>query len=167
MNINDFGSTIEESEMTESDVTSLFMESFKRKTKFHSSLFENSFTQKLLTSSLLNFHDHESTKYCEYSLTSPDFLTDLQSISAHIKCKIMEKQDDGKLIDLDQNTLIGTIPSSVISNVIKNFRVFIYDTQISTEKSDRYSLISYITQYFNAQFTDIQDWDHDTGYYHY
>ena len=121
MNINDFGANIEENEAGEDEsVVSMFMDSFKRKTKFHASLFENSFTQKLQTSSLINFHDHASSKFCEYTLTSANFLTDLQSLSAHATCKIMEEKSDGSLVPLEDNVLVGTIPSSVISNIIKN-----------------------------------------------
>ena len=164
MNLHDFGTTIEQNEAVEDDsVVTMFLESFKRKTKFHASLFENSFTQKLNTSSLLNFHDHSSTKFCEYTLTSADFLTDLHSLSAHVRCKIVEEKSDGSLVDLKNDLLVGTIPSSIVSNLIKNFWLFIYDTQISTEKSDRYSLVSYITQYFNAQSTYVKHWDPDSG----
>ena len=61
--------------------------------------------------------------------------------------------------------LVGTIPSSIIANCIKNFRLFIFDTQISAERPDRYSLISYISHYFNGQLTDPKHCCFDSGLY--
>ena len=166
MNLQNYGPTIEENEATEDEnVISMFTDSFKRKTKFHPSLFENSFTQKIVSSSLINYQDHAATKFMEFNLSSSDFLTDLPSLTAHIKCCIKELKPDGSIINLDDNLLIGTIPSSLISNVIKNFRLFIFDTQISTEKSDRYSLTSYVTNYFNSQLTHLKHFDMENGYY--
>ena len=81
----------------------------------------------------------------EFRLVSNDFLTDLHSLTGHIECKIQEKKSDGTLQNLARGNLIGTIPSSIISNCIKNFRLFLYDRQLSPERSDRYSLISYLS----------------------
>ena len=151
--------------MTEdAGVVKLFMDSFKRKTKFHKSLFEHSFTQRINPVSMVNFADHESSKFLEFNLTSQDLLTDMHSLTAHTKCRILELKNDS-LTNLDEQTMIGTIPNSIISNIIKNFRLFLFDTQISTEKPDRYSLVSYITQYFNAQMTHAEHWNPITGFY--
>lgn len=165
MNINNFGNTIEENELAENDVFNMFMGSFKRKVKFHPSLFENSFTQKISPQPTPNFQDHKPSKYMEFRLVSNDFLTDLHSLTGHIECKIQEKKSDGTLANLTRGNLIGTIPSSIISNCIKNFRLFLYDRQLSPERSDRYSLISYFTQYFNSQLTNLKEIDFDTGLY--
>ena len=165
MNINNFGNTIEENELAENDVFNMFMSSFKRKVKFHPSLFENSFTQKISPQPTPNFEDHKSSKYMEFRLVSNEFLSDLHSLTGHIECKIMEKKSDGTLENLTKGNLIGTIPSSIISNCIKNFRLFLYDRQLSPERSDRYSLISYFTQYFNSQLTNPKEIDFDSGLY--
>ena len=165
MNLQDFGATIEESEMTEdAGVVQLFMDSFKRKTKFHKSLFEHSFTQRINPISMVNFKDHETSKFLEFNLSSQDLLTDMHSLTAHTKCRILELKD-GTLTNLDDQVMIGTIPNSIVSNIVKNFRLFLFDTQISTEKTDRYSLISYVTQYFNAQMTQADHWNPITGFY--
>ena len=92
MNINNFGNTIEENELAENDVFNMFMSSFKRKVKFHPSLFENSFTQKISPQPTPNFEDHKSSKYMEFRLVSNEFLSDLHSLTGHIECKIMEKK---------------------------------------------------------------------------
>ena len=165
MNVNNFGNTIEENELAENDVFDMFMASFKRKVKFHSSLFENSFTQKITAQPTPNFQDHQSSKYMQFHLVSNEFLSDLHSLTGHIECKIMEKKSDGTLKSLFSGNLIATIPSSVISNCIKNFRLFLYDRQMSPERSDRYSLISYLTQYFNSQLTNPKEIDYETGLY--
>ena len=165
MNLNNFGATIEENETGENENIGMFMNSFKRKLRFRDSLFENSFVQKINSQNLINMKDHSPSKYMEFNLSSADFLSDLQSITAHIKCKIMEKKADKTLGNLGSNILVGTIPSSIISNCIKNFRLFIFDTQISAERSDRYSLISYISHYFNGQLTDPKHCCFDDGLY--
>ena len=165
MNLNSFGSTIEQNESGEDESVSMFMNSFKRKTKFHPSLFENSFVQRVNPINLTNMKDHAATKFLEFNLGSNDFLTDLQSITAHVKCKIVEKKADNSTINLGKDIAVGTIPSSIISNLIKNFRLFIFDTQISTEKPDRYSLISYICHYFNGQLTNPENWSFRDGLY--
>ena len=163
MNLQNFGSSIEEGEMSEDSSVQFFLESFKRKTRFHKSLFEHSFTQKLNPISMVNFQDH-SSKFLEFNLSSQDLLTDIQSLTAHCKVKILEKKGE-ELVPLEDNLMIGTIPSSIVSNIIKNFRLFIFDTQISTEKTDRYSLISYVSQYFNAELNLTEHWNPITGFY--
>ena len=165
MNVNNFGNTIEENELAENDVFNMFMSSFKRKVKFHPSLFENSFTQKITPQPTPNFSDHKSSKYMEFRLVSNEFLSDLHSLTGHIECKIVEKKSNGTLENLAAGNLVATIPSSIISNCIKNFRLFLYDRQLSPERTDRYSLISYFTQYFNSQLTNLKEIEYETGLY--
>ena len=77
MNLQNFGSSIEEAEMTEDSSVQFFLESFKRKTRFNKSLFEHSFTQKLNPISMVNYQDHHSCKFLEF--TTPRLARELAS----------------------------------------------------------------------------------------
>ena len=66
MNYNDIADPIEEGQETEDISVTNFLSNFKRKAKTHNSLFENSFTQRLNTTSQVNFSDHSSNKFMEY-----------------------------------------------------------------------------------------------------
>ena len=165
MNLNDLGVAIEENETVEDKSILSFSQNFKKKIKSHTSLFENSFTQKISTRSQTNFNDFLPNKYIEFELESSDFLTDLQTLTAHVQCKILEDIGDNKYKPLGSGDLIGLIPGALISNLIKNFRLFLYQSQINSERPDKYSLISYITQYFDSHITDFEDFSMDDGFF--
>lgn len=165
MNLSDLGTSIEENEVVVDKTIENFSKNFKRKIKSHTSLFENSFTQKIVTKSQTNFNEHSSNKYIEFELENPDFLTDLQSLTGHVQCKIVEDMGNGNYKALDSQDLVGLIPGALISNIIKNFRLFLYQSQINSERPDKYSLISYITQYFDAHISDYEEFCMDSGFF--
>ena len=80
MNINEIEEGIQEHGETENKSIPIFLSNFKRKTKIHGSLFDNSFTQKVTTYSQTNFKDYKSSKFLEFKLDSSEFLSDLISI---------------------------------------------------------------------------------------
>ena len=125
-----------------------FLKTFSKKIKHYDSLFVSSFPQKIQAGQMIDYTSHSDTKFMEFDLTSPDLISDLSTLTANMTCRIREKTAEG-VIDLNATTKIGCIPGSVVNNAIKNLRVFLFDTQISPEKTDRYSLLSYIFEYFN------------------
>ena len=159
MNYNDIADPIEEGQETEDISVTNFLSNFKRKAKTHNSLFENSFTQRLNTTSQVNFSDHSSNKFMEYSLTSDEFLTDMSTISAHTKCKIV-RDNNGTHVPLEEGELVSTIGGSVIDALIKNFRLFLYTTQLNSERPDRYSILAYLSRFFDRDMTNPENFDY-------
>lgn len=159
MNFNEINEPIEEGQETEDITVSNFLSSFKRKAKTHTSLFENSFTQRLNTISQVNFSDHASNKFMEYSLASDEFLTDMTTITAHTKCKIV-RDNNGTHVPLEEGELVSTISGSVINALIKNFRLFLYTTQLNSERPDRYSILAYLSRFFDADMTTQENFDY-------
>ena len=138
----------ENNQLEEEESMDHFMKTFSKKIDKYDSLFISSFPQKINHKQMINYKAVNDSKYMEFDLGSPDMVSDLSTLTAHMRCKIQEKIGE-TLTNLKSGDLVGTIPGSVISNSIKNLRVFLYDTQISPEKANRYSLLSYIFEYFN------------------
>ena len=165
MNINDISEiNVEDGAETEDITVSNFVSNFKRKAKTHSSLFENSFTQKIVTTSQTNYKDYQSSKFQEYKLGSDEFLTDMTSITAHTKCKIV-RDNNGTHVPLESGESVATIAGGVINALIKNFRLFLYSTQLNSERPDRYTILAYLSRFFDADMTDVTDFDYLTGFY--
>ena len=159
MNINDIAEAIEDGQETEDIGVNNFLSNFKRKAKTHGSLFENSFTERLTTTSQINWTDYDSNKFLEYAVTSNSFLTDMTTITAHAECKIM-RDDNGTHVPLESGELVSTISGSVISALIKNFRLYLFTTQINSERPDRYSILAYLSRFFDADMTNDENFDY-------
>lgn len=135
-----------ESEEFSSEV---FLKTFSKKIKHYDSLFISSFPQKINPMELINYSSHAETKFMEFDLTSQELISDLSTLTAHLTCRVREQTEDGTIVNLPPGTTVGAIPGSILNNAVRNLRVFLYNTQISPEKSNRYSLLSYIFEYFN------------------
>ena len=140
---------VENNQMDEEASMNAFLNTFSKKISYYDSLFVSSFPQKINHKQTINYTNINEGKYMEFDLSTPDLVSDLSTLTAHLSCCIKELKSDGSIVNLDPEVLVGTIPGSIISNAVKNLRVFLFDTQISPEKSNRYSLLSYIFDYFN------------------
>ena len=156
---------VQNNQMEDEASSEAFLKTFSKKIKYYESLFISSFPQKVNHKELINYSSINETKYMEFDLSSPDLVSDLSSLTAHLSCRVRELNDDGTVTDLDATTEIGTIPGSIIGNTIRNLRVFLYDTQISPEKSNRYSLLSYMFEYFNKDIKAPKTINYQNGSY--
>ena len=127
----------------------IFLKTFSKEIKKYDSLFINSFPQKINAIQLINYDNIMDGKYLEFNLGSPDMISDLSTLTAFLECSIKELKEDGTISNLPPDCFCGTIPGSIVSNCIRNCRIFIFDKQISPEKSNRYSLLSYIFNFFD------------------
>ena len=156
---------VENNQMDEEISMNAFLNTFSTKISYYDSLFVNSFPQKINHKQMINYSNINEAKYMEFDLSSPDLVSDLSTLTAHLSCRIKELKSDGSIANLDPEVLIGTVPGSLISNTVKNLRVFLFDTQISPEKSNRYSLLSYIFDYFNKSNVAPKGINYQNGCY--
>jgi hypothetical protein len=143
--------------------TEEFISGFSKTIKNRESYFRSSFTEKIQAKQLIDWNSHNDTKYLEFDIGSHDMLSDLSTLNVHMKCQIMEKKADGTLAKLKANDYVGLIPGGICQNSIRNLRIFIFGTQISPERTNRYSLMSYVYNYFDRDDYGLDGIDYASG----
>ena len=155
---------VENNQLEEEADAEAFMKTFSKKVKYYDSLFLSSFSQKINHKQLINYSNINEAKFCEFDVTSPDMVSDLSTLTAHMTCRVRELKD-GQVIDLATGVKVSTIPGSVISNAVRNLRVYLFESQISPERENRYSLLSYIFEYFNKSIVRPKGINYANGSY--
>ena len=153
------------SQMADEPLPEEFVRTFSKKIKYYDSLFINSFPQRLNPKQLINYAKYDENKFIQFDLSHPELISDLSSVTAHLTCCVKEEKDDGILYPLEPGVKIGLAPGGLVSNAIRSMNLFIYQTQCSIEKNNRYSLISYIQQYFNKANVTTDDLNYNNAYY--
>ena len=113
MNLEEFGTAAKDVPMsTENESFDDFLSHYKKKIKDHSSIFEHSYVQRILSESQVNWSDFSQGKYLEFSVNETQHLSQMSSLSAHITVQLLEIMPDGSFQELkeDDSARVGLIP---------------------------------------------------------
>ena len=168
MDYQEFKTTDIANDVEEQGAVKKFMSHFRQKIIDHSSNFEHSWTQKLISSTNPNWSDFLNSKFLEFKISEEtECLTNLQSLTAHMTVQ-MKEYKDGSWVDLpvgENQARIGLIPGDLVQNMIKNLKLFVLDTQINSERSERYSLNSFVQKFFSTNLPTSPDMVLASGFF--
>ena len=167
MDYQEFGTDIA-ADVEEQGAVKQFVSNFRQKIIDHSSNYEHSWTQKLISSTNPNWSDFLNSKFLEFKISEEtECLTNLQSLTAHMTMQMKEFKD-GLWVNLpaaEKQARIGLIPGDIVNNMIKNMKLFVLETQINSERSERYSLNSFVQKFFSSNLSTSPDMVLSSGFF--